>query len=134
MLSEYYNKLVLKYFGGKKIYFFVVWHFLDTVFMSGIFELFLVFWSVFFGITLGKQSGSAEIDTGISQVVKDSTMISMTKKRLWWTCGDYPYRWEGGLFQTKYDRCLGGKNGFFKQQACDFSGKRVPENIFALFY
>ena len=43
MLCEYYNKLVLKYFGGDNIYFFVVCHFLDTEFMSGIFKLFLVF-------------------------------------------------------------------------------------------
>ena len=70
MLSEYYNKLVLKYFGGKKIYFFVVWHFLDTV--SGFLICF------FSGILLGKHSESAKIDTGISQAVKDSTKISMT--------------------------------------------------------
>ena len=31
MFSDYYKNLVLKYFGGKEIYFFVVWHFLDTV-------------------------------------------------------------------------------------------------------
>ena len=44
MFSGYYKNLVFKYFGGKKIYFFCcLAFFLGNVFMSGTFELFLVF-------------------------------------------------------------------------------------------
>ena len=31
MFREYYKKLVLRYFRGKNIYFFVCWHCLDVV-------------------------------------------------------------------------------------------------------
>ena len=49
--------------------------------MSGIFLWSSYFFSHLFVLAffLGKQSGSAEIDTGISPAVKDSTKISMTK-------------------------------------------------------
>ena len=115
MLGEYYNKLVLKYFGGKKIYFLCLVYFQILVWSGTLLFLAFHFWHFF----SGKQSGSA-VDMGISHAVKDSTKISMTKNV-------FDERVETTLTAEKVAcfKCntvdLWENFGFFKQQTCDFS-------------
>ena len=130
MLSEYYSKLVLQYFG-KKIQFF-----LFGIFWILVWLLAFDFWLsdlIFFSGILGKHSGSGEIDTGISSAVKGSTKLSMAKNVL-------DGRVETTITAEK-EACfkrnttdLWKKYVFFKQQACNFSIEKsnMPEMI--IFY
>ena len=47
MLGEYYNKLVLKYFGGKKIYFLCLVYFQTLVWSGTLLFLAFHFWHFF---------------------------------------------------------------------------------------
>ena len=90
MFNKYYKKLVLKYFGGKNILFFFFFFFFFFYDISG--KLFEIDWNVssfWFLIWLfsspffsGNETKSTEIDTGISQAVRQSSKISMAKNIL----------------------------------------------------
>ena len=70
MFNEYYNKLVLKYIGGKKfLQFFCLKCLKCVVFYNQIFSLFF----------LGKETKSTKTDNGISQALRNSDKISVTK-------------------------------------------------------
>ena len=76
MFKEYYTKLVNKYFGQGK--FFVCSSGLSRKF-SGVW-CFSIFGLIFFlGPFLENQQASAQIDNGISQVIRNANKISTSK-------------------------------------------------------
>ena len=85
MFREYYARLCDKYYGstGKKIIFFLVWPgcfyvcFFWCVFGLG--PIFFFFLSFFWPSFLAQRLPSTEIDSVISQAVRDSNKISMSK-------------------------------------------------------
>lgn len=70
MFNEYYNKLVLKYIGGTKFLQFLCLKCLKCVVFSD-----QIFWLFF----LGNEVKSTKTDNGISQALRNSAKISVTK-------------------------------------------------------
>lgn len=77
MFQENYFKLLEKYYGSADKKKFFVWFGLS----GQLFGLFSDIWSdIFLALFLAAQrSQSGEIDSGISQAIRDSTKISMSK-------------------------------------------------------
>ena len=112
MFNEYYNKLVLKYIGGKKFLQFFCLNCLKCVLFSD-----QIFWLFF----LGNEAKSTKTDNGISQALRNSAKISVTKNIF------------GGSVEINItaERSTSFKQNTiniwknFKQQPCNFSVEKA---------